>query len=338
MLDTAAAVEVDPSGRLANDDGDPIVVLGEWSTPGQFEGWQVNNGANVTVANGWLTAQSPSGSANPLQIDLQNISSGPDLDFGYYDYLQTRLLLPSDYVGGVTFSFGTTTHGGFSTARTFEIPAEQIPPDGQWHKYRLDLGLETWWRDTLRDLRIEPLGDVGTGDYVSIGYVEVGDVPDDDLLINTNMNIKSGESLGDLSRMESKHFSFWWSPTSYTIGSGFDPNAHGRRALRMLEECYQVYFKLLGYDEPFENTNLAQRDGNRYKTNHTTWYDGYWMSNHGGFTYLNVGETGLRDEGWGNPVPHEYGHAVQGAQPGYLVGQHWESHANSTQTSQPNSG
>ena len=96
----------------------------------------------------------------------------------------------------------------------------------------------------------------------------------------------------------------------------------------MLEESYQVYCKILGYDETFEHEDPNQRDGNRYKTNHTTWYNGYWMGGKDGFGYLNVGESGLRDEGWGNPVPHEYGHVIDGHQQAALTGQHWESHAN----------
>jgi hypothetical protein len=185
LFDTAAAVDVDPPDRLMDS-----VVYAEWNSSGQLEGWQVGNGANVTVSGGSLTAQSPLGSADPLQVDLLNISAGPDLDFGYFDYFQTRMLLPSGYDGGVAFYFGTTTHGGLDANRTFEISAEQISPDGQWHTYRIDLGLETWWRDTLTDLRIEPLGDVGSDDYVSIDYVEVGDLPGDVLLANTNLNFQ----------------------------------------------------------------------------------------------------------------------------------------------------
>ena len=102
----------------------------------------------------------------------------------------------------------------------------------------------------------------------------------------------------------------------------------GRRGLRMIEECYQVYYKKLGYQEPFESWDAWRRDGKRYKVNLTTWWGGFWMGGYEGFGYLNVPGYGLYDEGWGNPVPHEFGHVVQGHQGGFLNGGHWESHAN----------
>ena len=136
------------------------------------------------------------------------------------------------------------------------------------------------------------------------------------------------ERMGDVQRLESKHFCFWWSPHSRVVDKDFDPAVMGRRALRMSEECYQVYCKQAGYREPFENAEPARRDGQHYKVNITTWYQGTWMGGQNGWTYLNVPGWGLRDEGWGNPVLHEFGHALQGAQPGFLTGAHWESHAN----------
>ena len=176
-------------------------------------------------------------------------------------------------------------------------------------------------------MKIQPLGNSGLGQTFYIDYVEVGDVPGDVLSVNTNLSFASGENLANCSRTESKHAVFWWSPTSYTVdGSGFNPTTMGRRALRMVEESYQVYCKKLGYNEPF--VSYTGSPTTRYKVNHTTWFSGYWMGGQGNYGYFNVPRSGLADEGWGNPVPHEFGHVVQSHQPGYLTGGHWESHAN----------
>src|SRR5690606_28819526 len=56
------------------------------------------------------------------------------------------------------------------------------------------------------------------------------------------------------------------------------------------------------FDGPQIPSAVPRLDLPRYKTNHTTWYDGFWMSAWNDFTYFNVGPGGLMDEGWGNPV------------------------------------
>jgi autotransporter-associated beta strand protein len=307
-------IEVDPASRLMN-----AIVLGEWNGA-TLDGWTVANAASSSVADGSLTVTSPSSSANPVQIDLRSISGGPYLDYGYFDYLQIRLRLPVGFDKDVTFSFGTTTKSGFADDRTFSIPGDQLVTDGQWHTYRLDLGLVVWWRDTLRDLRIQPLGDTGAGETVSIDYVEVGDLPGDVLTAYTaDLNMAPGVTGSTRQSVESKHFVFWWDP-AVNPGGRTNWSTMQRNALRMLEESYQVYIKVLGYLEPFSYVG----DGLRHKVNLTTWYSGYWM----GGPYLNVDTSGLQDENWGNPIPHEFAHVVDGQQPGYLAGGHWESHAN----------
>jgi carbonic anhydrase/acetyltransferase-like protein (isoleucine patch superfamily) len=316
-------VEVDPPDRLSN-----TTVLGEWSTPGVLDGWSGTNISGLTSTGGYITG---TGTTSTPYIQ-KTVMSAPDLDFGYNDYLQIRIKVPAGFSDDIIFSFGTSTNTGFSTSREFIIPQANIPGDGNWHSYRLDLGLVVWWRDTLRDMQIKPLGNSGSGQTFYIDYVEVGDLPGDVLLINTDVGLASGETLADCSYMESKHAVFWWSPTSYTVdGGGFNPTVMGRRALRMIEESYQVYTKKMGFIEPCESWDLWRRDGNRYKTNHTTWFGGYWMGGRNGFGWLNVPRSGLGDEGWGNPVPHEYGHVFDGHQINFLTGGHWESHANHLQ-------
>jgi carbonic anhydrase/acetyltransferase-like protein (isoleucine patch superfamily) len=312
-------IQVDPSDRLMNS-----VVLGEWATPGNLEGWTGTNVTGLAATAGFLTG---TGSAAAPSVQRTNFS-GPDLDFGYYDYLQVRIKVPSGFNDDIIFSFGTTVNGGFTSNRQFIIPDANIIKDGQWHSYRLDLGLVVWWRDTLKDLQIKPLGNSGNGQTFYIDYIEVGDLPGDVLLINTDIGLASGETLADCSYMESKHAVFWWSPASYVIDPALNPTVMGRRALRMIEESYQVYCKKLGFVEPFESWDLWRRDGNRYKVNHTTWFGGFWMGGRNGFGWLNIPAGGLWDEGWGNPVPHEFGHVLDGHQINFLAGGHWESHAN----------
>ncbi len=310
-------IDTAPEERLAN-----AFVLGDWSQ-GDLDGWRVIGGRGE-VRNGALRVI-PSETGSPYAaMELDGIEDAPDLAYGFHNYLQLRLRLPPGDYEYVAVDFVTTEHEGFAEDRRFHIPGEEIPADGGWREYRIDLGLIIWWRDPLTGLRITPRGQAVRESAFEIDYVEIGDLPGDVLQVNTALNFFEDETLDDVSRVESKHFVVWWSDS--TEGR-FDPETHGRRALRMLEESYQVFCRLLGYEDPFEHTDRAQRDGTRYKLNHITWYGGFWMGG-GDFTYFNVPPAGLLDEGWGNPVPHEFGHAIQGAQASILAGGHWESHAN----------
>ena len=314
-------VVVDPPDRLSS-----ATVLGHWDKGSDAQGWQGTGVTGLTVSDGRLAATATAGS--PARIFRSGLTAKMDLDFGFNDFLQIRMQLPKGFKQSVLFRFGTTTHGGFADNRVFRLPAADLMDDGAWHVYRLDLGLVVWWRDSLTDLEIRPLGDSTQGGAFAIDYVEVGDTPGDVLGVNTNLNVyrDAGETPADCKNMQSKHAVFWWSPKTIKDNPGFDPAIHGRRALRMIEECYQVYCKALGYLEPF--TDGDKKIAGRFKINFTTWYGGFWMGGDRGFTYLNVGPGGLGDEGWGNPVPHEFGHALEGAQPGFLTGGHWESHGN----------
>ena len=314
-----SVVAVDPMDRLAG-----ATVLGEWNTNGTFEGWTTAHVAGAAVSGGVL--QGSTTTTGDAQVTLAALTGGPDQALGFNDYLQVRIKVPAAFTGDIQFEYGTTAKTGFATDRVFTIPSASIPKDGAFHTYRLDLGLEVWWRDYLRDLRLTPMPGITTaGLAFELDYVEVGDLPGDVLQVNTALNFATGETLADCSRLESKHFVVWWSPTTQTQGS-FNPATHGRRALRMMEESFQVFCRKYGYNEPFRYNGGAT--GTRYKTNQITWYAGFWMSSWGGYAYHNVGPGGLADEGWGNPVPHEFAHCVQGHQPGFLAGGHWESHAN----------
>jgi hypothetical protein len=79
----------------------------------------------------------------------------------------------------VLIYYGVTNTPGISSARMLSIPSLQIPADGAFHVYRFDLGLEIFWRGTLRDVRIDPLDSTGVGKTFALDYVRVGDVAGD---------------------------------------------------------------------------------------------------------------------------------------------------------------
>lgn len=304
---------VDPVDRLAGK-----TLLGEWANAGNLEGW---TGSNVTglAASGGMLSGSDGSATLDATVSRSALANGPDLDLGFNDYLQIRLQVPAAYAGDVKFEYGTSVNPGFAPSRQFVLPSAKIIKDGAFHTYRIDLGLEVFWRDRLTDLRITPLL-ASTGAF-KIDYVEVGDVAGSAPALNLVTNFKPGLSASNTNRLESKHICVWWDPADTTFTM-----VHARRVLRMCEESYQVFCRKLGYNEPFREFGSTTTP--RYKLNFLTWYDGFWAGGFNNRSHMNVGTSGLADEGWGNPVPHEFGHAVQMAQPGNLDGGHWESHAN----------
>ena len=174
--------------------------LGEWNTGGDLESWIGSNASRLGVAGGLLVGDDSSTSVD-ASISVTLPANGPDLDLGFNDYLQIRIKLPADYTGDVKFEFGTSTNTGFSTKRHFVIPSAQIPKDGAFHTYRLDLGLEVFWRDELRDLRITPI--VADTGHFEIDYVEVGDVDGTAPALNLDTNFLPPLSAATTVRMES---------------------------------------------------------------------------------------------------------------------------------------
>lgn len=304
---------VDPTDRLAGS-----TVLGEWTTDGNLEGWSGANTSTLTAATGFLMGADASSTLDAT-VSRSAIVSGPDLDLGFNDYVQIRLQLPANYTGDVKFEYGTTVNAGFAATRQWILPTANIVKDGAFHTYRFEMGLEVFWRDALRDLRITPL--IGTTGSFQIDYVEVGDVAGTAPALNLITNFKAGLSAANTNRMESKHICVWYDPADTTFTT-----VHARRVLRMCEESYQVFCRKLGYNEPFKVFDSPSTP--RFKLNFITWYDGYWAGGFNDRAHMNVGTSGLGDEGPGNPVPHEFAHCIQMAQAGRLVGGHWESHAN----------
>lgn len=328
----AAVVTVDPTTPLTN-----YWSGGEWNTDDDFEGWTPTQITNAGVTNGVLTATA---SGTDSQVSRLNFASGADLDLGFNDYLDLRLQLPADYNGDVQIYYGDTFYPGISGTRVVTIPSSQIPKDGAFHTYRIDMGLEVFWRATLRDLRIDALDGTGVGKTFAVDYIQVGDRADEVYLSRYTTECPNtagatpgaaviGPGLPVLS-MESKHFRFMWNAAS-TTNSFWTANMP-RGTLRNLEECWQVYVKYLGYREPAESWTVANRNGSKYKANVTSWHSGYWAGGDtGDFGRLNITPDGLQVDPPTWVIPHELMHVFQMHQRdnGPTVdGTWWEGHAN----------
>jgi hypothetical protein len=326
---TNTTLVVDPvSPALTN-----YTSLGEWNTDGNFESWTTSQITNSTVAAGLLT-----GSASGLDSSIQklNFAGGPDLDLAYNDNLELRLQVPADYNGDVLIYYGATNTPGISSARVLTIPGAQIPKDGAFHVYRLDLALEIFWRGTLRDLRIDPLDSTGAGETFALDYVRVGDIAGDVYLPRYSANNPAPGATNTANNlpvidMESKHFRVLWDAAVATNSFWRANMPHG--TLRNLEEVWAFYIKKLGYREPSQSWIPANRNGNRYKVNLTTFYSGYFQGGDAGsFAWLNITPDGLQVDPPTWVPPHEFMHVCQAHQ--NLSGQQgmdgiwWEGHAN----------
>ena len=326
---SADPIEVDPGDRLVDNSqvvkGLPPFIAGEWNTAGNYEGWTLSGFTNSSVSGGVLMATATV--ASPF-IQLAGFT-GPDLDFGYFDWMQIRLQLPVGFNDDVQFSYGTSDHSGFSATRKFLLPAAQVASDGAWHTYRIDLGyFETaWWRETLTDLQIKPLGNSGSGLTFSIDYVEIGDIDGDVWERHPEtVQIPNGCVLEDLLWIESKHATYWWCDVTYDMFPAFDPDAFSRRNLRILEDCYDIFAKHLNMTPP--GTDIDGSTPGRYKTNYVTYINGAAAGAPQGFGRFHVTPSMGQLENVGNATQHEYAHVFQMHNRGNLAGGHWESHAN----------
>lgn len=144
-------VSVDPGDRLVGS-----AILGEWPTDGNTSLWVGTNVTGLAVAGGTLAGDDISTNLDG-SVSLTAIANGADLDLGFNDYLQFRIKLPAGYAGDVRFEYGTSVNPGFAATRQFVLPAASIIKDGAFHTYRLEMGLEVFWRNAFRDLRITPL-------------------------------------------------------------------------------------------------------------------------------------------------------------------------------------
>lgn len=308
----ALPITVDPSGPALTG-----TFAVEWNTNGNLESWTTNqiSGANV---NGGLFSGTTNGTSPRLQ--RANFTAGPDLDLGFNDYIELRLMVPANFAGNVLLSYGTTATTSFNASRVITIPNAIIPKDGAFHVYRIDVGPEPWWRSTLRDLRVT-IGN-GSGVAFSLDYLRVGDLPGDVYLPNTTDQPVTAYELS------SKHFRFIWDANRATNFGVTETIARG--SLRNAEEAWQTYVKILGYQEPAESMNLGARNGNKYKVNFLCTFDGYWMGGSStDFGYFNIEPSGLEVDPPTWIIPHELMHVFQmHNSSGHVPGEWWETHAN----------
>jgi hypothetical protein len=317
-------VSVDPAGTFT---GSWAV---EWNTNDNFEGWSPVN-ATAVVTNGVLEGTA---TTTDPRLQLAGFAGGPDLNLGFNDFLELRIQVPASY----TNFYGTTLTTGFNTStRVITIPAALIPNDGAFHTYRLDLGLEVYWRATLRDLRIDAVdGADATGMTFAIDYLRIGDAPGAAVYqprYTTECPAAGGSTPGQafigpgqtVSSMESKHFRFLWNAAVTSNGSWTATMAQG--TLRNAEECWQILCRKLGYREPCFATGTT--NGTRYKVNITTWHSGYWAGLDGSYGRLNITPDGLRVDPPTGVLPHEFTHVTQFHNTSsYVPGSWWEGHAN----------
>lgn len=328
---SALPVEIDPDGTL------DASWSAEWNTTGNAEGWSAA-GATIQVAGGRLAGTA---SSTTPRIERRNIAVGANLDLGFNDFLEIRLQLPADHDGDVAIHYGTDSTPGFDANRVIRIPAAQVADDGAPHTYRIDVGLEVFWRGTLRDLRVDPLGDAAAvGTAFAIDFIRIGDEPGATSYqprYTAECQADGGTTPGaallgpgqTVQSMESKHFRLLWNDA--VAADRAWTASMPRNTLRNLEESWQLFVKGMGYREPSQD--FESHSGPQYKLNVTTWHGGYWA---GGDSYrgtslarLNVTPDGLRENPPTWVIPHELMHCMQmHNSSGHVPGAWWESHAN----------
>ena len=205
------------------------------------------------------------------------------------------------------------------------IPGPILLRDGLEHGYRLDLGLQPYWRGRLLSLELEATD--GKVDFTHAS-VTVGDIPNDDY--EANLETPGAASPKDplvLSSYEaqSKHFRIIWSGDRNK--EGFTrKNALG--TLRNAEQIWQFYVKVMHMREPCYSMDSDARSGRKFKTNILNLYMGYYMSgSDAGFGYTNIESSGLRVDPPGWVLPHELMHVFEMHQGGQMPGNWWEAYA-----------
>lgn len=326
----ALPITVDPALAMTGSWGT------DWNTNGNLENWTPTN-ATASVAGGVLSGTA---TTTDSSIRLNNFAGGPNLDLGFNDFLEIKIQVPASYTGAIQVFYGTTMTTGYSAARVLTIPADRIPKDGAFHTYRIQLGLEVYWRGTLRDLRIDAVDGAGTsGMSFAVDYIRIGDDPAAvayTARITTECPAAggatpSGALIGPneaVMSMESKHFRFLWNASAASNSAWVSSMPNGASgALRNAEECWQVLVKKLGYREPCFATGTTS--GTRYKVNITTWHAGYWAGLDGNYARLNITPDGLRENPPTGVLPHEFTHVIQfHNSSNYVPGAWWEGHAN----------
>lgn len=309
-------------------------VLGAWDEVGFSDHWEVENASSVSTDSDGLRVEFGHGGAD-VTLTLHDITENNDLNFGFNDYVQIRLAVPEGYNGDITFSYVTDVQEDFGGSRRWVLPSEEVIADGELHSYRFDVGLEVFWRHSLTDFRITFDEAGSAGQHFHIANVEVGDQPNDVLLLDTDLSKAGRIPVEGRVAIQGKHFATWYHPE---YSKRFNPATAGPRAIRIMEEAAQVYQKVLGYVEPFyghrkpfsraDATPVTVLSAVRKKVNHQTWYESLYeaQTSKWGAGFL-VQAHGIW-EGDFSPMYHELAHVFQFMQPTPMPAGMKESHAN----------
>jgi carbonic anhydrase/acetyltransferase-like protein (isoleucine patch superfamily) len=325
-----SSVTVDPTTPLTN-----YWSAGEWNTDGNFENWTTANVSSAAVAGGTLSGAA---SGNNPQIILAGVTTGPDLELAFFDYLDMRFQVPTGFSGIIPIYYGTTNTPGISGSRLLTIT--NVPTDGAFHLYRIFIGPEIYWRGNLSDLRIDPLGtNAAVGQNFAMDYVRVGDLAGDIYVARYSSQVPAPGASDPVygqpvQEMDSKHFRFCWNNWSVTNFPTFWTASMPHGTLRNLEEVWKTHVWRLGFNEPSHPVDSPlPYTGTKYKVNFTTWNGGYWTGvDPSGTPWVNITPDGLRVDPVTWVPPHEFTHACQesanvnGSQT--VDGQFWENNAN----------
>lgn len=83
-------ITVDPANAMTG------TFATEWNTDSNLENWTLSQ-ATGTVSGGGLQGTA---TGTDSRVSLSNFASGPDLDLGWNDFLELRILVPASYGGG----------------------------------------------------------------------------------------------------------------------------------------------------------------------------------------------------------------------------------------------
>ncbi len=155
-IEASPVLVIDPARTISN-----FVPLGEFNTDGDLELWGSNN-ATITAAGGLLVV-------NTTAPDPQFFMNGLDLDTsdGEHTVLEIRLRQPD--TESIEF-FWADGNGGLSAARRLTIEGVEIPGDGEFHIYQVDMtGV---FSGAVNVIRLDP--GAGAGRTVEVDYVRLG--------------------------------------------------------------------------------------------------------------------------------------------------------------------
>lgn len=228
------------------------------------------------------------------------IEQGPDLDLGFNGHVEARITLAPDHRGDLALRYVCTDAPGTTPEQVVKLPEAILLKDGLPHTYRVDMGLEVWWRGRLRSLSVEKASAVIVGDGEGIEYV----------------TLPAEDDWRDMKQMESKHFRIVWGKGLSKIFT--ERAAHG--TLRNFEEAWQFFVKGLRLKRPYP---IEGEPGRYRKVNIATHHAGY---SSGGGT-VSMDPSGLRMDPPSRGIPHELMHTFQEVQGGRMAGMWCESHA-----------